>query len=173
MIRKEDVCKIGYFAKPHGIKGEINLVSSSNAFDETDEPYIICDMDGILVPFYVEEYRYKSENVILVKMENVDSEESARHFTNREVFYPLADMPEKDTVDGISWDSFIGYQVIDEKLGTLGEITDVDESTINILLQVHYQGRELLIPAADELILSADHVNKSISVSIPEGLLDI
>ena len=60
MIKKEDVFKIGQFAKPHGIKGEIALVTNSDVFDDSDDPYIICEMDGILVPFFIEEYRYKT-----------------------------------------------------------------------------------------------------------------
>lgn len=55
----------------------------------------------------------------------------------------------------------------------LAEITDVDESTINVLLQIDHNGEELLLPAAEELILSADHENKTLAVSIPEGLLDL
>lgn len=46
-----------------------------------------------------------------------------------------------------------------------------DESTINVLLQIDHNGEELLLPAAEELILSADHENKTLAVSIPEGLL--
>ena len=70
-------------------------------------------------------------------------------------------------------DSFIGYRVIDEHHGEIGEITDVDESTINVLLQIDHNGEELLLPAAEELILSADHENKTLAVSVPEGLLDL
>lgn len=51
MIKSEEVFKIGQFTKPHGIKGEITLVTDCDVFDDTDDPYIICDMDGILVPF--------------------------------------------------------------------------------------------------------------------------
>ena len=65
MIKKEDVFKIGQFAKPHGIKGEIALVTNSDVFDDSDDPYIICEMDGILVPFFIEEYRYKTDTCLL------------------------------------------------------------------------------------------------------------
>ena len=68
MIKKEDVFKIGQFAKPHGIKGEIALVTNSDVFDDSDDPYIICEMDGILVPFFIEEYRYETDTVILLKL---------------------------------------------------------------------------------------------------------
>ncbi|WP_459189022.1 ribosome maturation factor RimM [Parabacteroides sp. APC149_11_2_Y6] len=172
MIKKEDVFKIGLFTKPHGIKGEIGLMTSSDVFDDSEDLYIVCDMDGILVPFFVEDYRYKTDNVILLKLKNVDDEQAAREFSNREVFYPL-DKMEDDLIGDITWDSFIGYQVIDEALGELGAITDVDESTINVLLQIDHKGKEILLPAAEELILSADHENKTLTVSVPEGLLDL
>lgn len=173
MIKKEEVFKIGQFAKPHGIKGEISLVTNSDVFDDSEEPYIICEMDGILVPFFIEEYRYKSDSVILVKLKNVDDEKAAREFVNREVFYSLDEVDEDDLVGDMTWDSFIGYIVEDEVLGEIGEIMNVDESTINVLLQIDYKGEELLLPAAEELILSADHDNKKLVVSIPEGLLDL
>lgn len=172
MIKKEDVFKIGLFTKPHGIKGEIGLMTSSDVFDDSEDLYIVCDMDGILVPFFVEDYRYKTDNVILLKLKNVDDEQAAREFSNREVFYPL-DKMEDDLIGDITWDSFIGYQVVDEAIGELGAITDVDESTINVLLQIDHQGKEILLPAAEELILSADHENKTLTVSVPEGLLDL
>lgn len=172
MIKKEDVFKIGQFAKPHGIKGEIALVTNSDVFEDSDDPYIICEMDGILVPFFIEEYRYKTDTVILLKLKNVNDEKAAREFSNREVFYSLDEVDEDDLVGDMTWDSFIGYRVIDEHHGEIGEITDVDESTINVLLQIDHNGEELLLPAAEELILSADHENKTLTVSIPEGLLD-
>lgn len=174
MIKKEDVFKIGKFAKPHGIKGEIALITNSDVFDESDEPYILCEMDGILVPFFVESFRYKTDTVVLLKLKNVEDERAAREFSSREVFYSLDEVDDDDDLVGdITWDSFIGYTVSDQKRGMLGPITDVDETTINVLLQIDYRGEEILLPAAEELILSADHENKTLTVSLPEGLLDL
>ena len=73
----------------------------------------------------------------------------------------------------MTWDSFIGYTVIEEKFGILGKITDVDESTINVLLSVDHEGEELLIPAAEELITDADHEARTLTVSLPDGLLEL
>lgn len=173
MIKKEEVFKIGHFAKPHGIKGEISLVTNCDLFDDVDDPCVICEMDGILVPFFIEEYRYKTDTVMLVKLENVNDEKAAREFTNREVFFLLDAVDEDDLLGDMSWDSFIGYTVTDQKHGELGKITDVDETTINVLLQIDHNGEEILLPAAEELILTADHDNKTLQVSIPEGLLDL
>lgn len=173
MIKKEDVFKIGQFAKPHGIKGEISLVTNSDVFDESDDPYIICEIDGILVPFFIEEYRYKTDTVVLLKLENVDSEQAAREFVNRDVYYSLDEVDDSDLVGDMTWDSFIGYRVSDREAGELGSITDVDETTANVLLRIDSEGKELLLPAAEELIVSVDHENKQMVVALPEGLLDL
>jgi len=173
MIKKEEVFKIGRFAKPHGVKGELALLTNSDVFDDVDDLYIVCDIDGILVPFFVEEYRYKSESVILVKLDYVNTEESAREFVNLDVYFPLDAVEESDLVGDMTWDSFIGYTVTDEKHGFLGKVVNVDESTINVLLQIDYRGEELLFPAVEELITGVDHPGKQITVFLPEGLLDL
>lgn len=174
MIKKEEVFKIGRFAKPHGVKGELALLTNSDVFDEVDDLYIVCDIDGILVPFFVEEYRYKSEAVVLVKLEYVNSEEVAREFVNLDVYFPLDAVEETDDLVGdMTWDSFIGYTVTDEKQGLLGKVVNVDESTINVLLKIDYKGEELLLPAVEELITDVDHPGKQMTVSLPEGLLDL
>ncbi len=174
MIRKEEVFKIGQFAKPHGVKGEISLVTGCDLFDTVDDPYVVCEIDGILVPFFIEEYRYKSDTVMLVKLEGVDNEKSAREFSGREVFFPLKYVEDEDCLVGdMSWDGFVGYTVVDERHGTLGRITDVDDTTLNVLFQIDHGGSELLLPAAEELIVSVSHDDKTLRVSVPEGLLNL
>jgi 16S rRNA processing protein RimM len=173
MIKKEDIISIGHFAKPHGIKGEMNLILSADiSFDEWEEPYIVCEMEGILVPFYLEEYRYKSDTSLFVKLENVDSDGAAREFANREAFCPPEVVTDQDA-DRLSWSRFIGYNVVDTAHGLVGEITGIDESTLNVLLVINCKDNELLIPAAEEFILSADPAGKQLKVELPDGLLDL
>ncbi len=173
MIKEEEVFKIGRFAKPHGVKGELSLLTNSEVFDEAEDPYLVCSIDGILVPFFIEGYRYKSDSVVLVKLEYVDTEEAAREFANLDVFYPLDAVDESDLVGDMTWDSFVGYTVSDAIHGLLGEITSVDESTANVLFEIDYKGEPLLFPAAEELIGSVDPATRQITVRAPEGLLDL
>lgn len=173
MIQPEEVFKIGQFAKPHGIKGELALVTTSDVFDDSDDPYVVVEIDGILVPFFIEEYRYKSDTVTLVKLEKIDTEEAAREFAGRDVYYPLDEVEESNLIGDITWDSLIGYTVTDLRYGELGRITDVDDTTLNVLLKIDRDGEEWLLPAADELITDADHSTKRLTVSLPEGLLDL
>ena len=53
MIRRDDVYKIGKLGKPHGVKGEITFAITDDVFDRVDAEYLVLDINGILVPFYL------------------------------------------------------------------------------------------------------------------------
>ena len=58
--------------------------------------------------------------------------------------------------------------------GYVGEVTDVDTSTVNTLFVVEdIRGEELLIPACEELITDVDTIHRVITMSLPEGLLNL
>ena len=96
MIKKEEVYKIGLFNKPHGIHGELQFTFTDDIFDRVDCDYLICLLDGIFVPFFIEEYRFRSDSTALVKLEGVDSAERARMFTNIEVYFPVKQEGRRD-----------------------------------------------------------------------------
>ena len=170
MIRKEEVFKIGVINKPHGVKGEVSFTFTDDIFDRVDCDYLILLMDGILVPFFMEEYRFRSDNVALVKFEDIDTAEEARKFTNVEVYFPKKFMDEQEDVT--SWNFFIGFRVEDVHHGYLGEITDVDDTTINVLFSIEKDGEELLLPAHEEFIIDLDRKKKVMKVDVPDGLIE-
>lgn len=170
MIKREDVYRIGTIGKPHGIKGEVTFSFMDDVFDRVDAEYVFLMMDGILVPFFMEEYRFRSDSGALVKFEGIDSAEQARMLTNVEVYFPKHLTPVDDTLPG--WDYFIGFRVEDLHHGLLGTLSGVDESTVNVLLVVSDGDREILIPAHEDFMVSLDEENRLMTVDIPEGLLD-
>ena len=171
MIRKEEVFKIGVIGKPHGVKGEVSFTFTDDIFDRVDGEYLILLMDGILVPFFLEEYRFKTDTVALVKFEDIDTAEQARRLTHAEVYFPMKYMETQEEVS--SWNYFIGFRVEDVHQGLLGTVTDVDESTLNVLFAIeNASGDEILLPAHEEFILEVDHDQKILTVEVPEGLLN-
>lgn len=172
MIRPEEVYCIGKFTRTHGVQGEMAMTFTDDVFDRTDCPYLICSMDGILVPFFIEEYRFKSDNVALIKFERIDTNEAASIFTNKEVYFPKSYAEEAE--DGeYSWQYFIGFDTEDTTHGHLGELVDVDESTVNTLFVVERSdGEEILIPAQETFIEDIDHERRLIKFNLPDGLLD-
>ena len=108
MIRKEDVYKIGKLGKTHGIKGEISMQVDDDVFDRVEADYLVLELDGIMVPFFMEEYRFKTDETALIKFEGIDTQERARELTGTEVFFPRE----------------------------VGKIEYVDEQTINIMFEL-------------------------------------
>lgn len=172
MIRPEEVYKIGIFNKPHGIHGELQFSFTDDIFDRVEAEYIICPMEGILVPFFIEEYRFRSDNSALMKLEGVDNAERARMFTNTEVYFPKK-LAEEAGPGEITWNYFIGFEVEDTHHGKLGEVIDVDTTTINTLFVVSRPDDELLIPAQEEFIINIDEKRRLITMELPTGLIAI
>ncbi|MBR5964205.1 MAG: 16S rRNA processing protein RimM [Bacteroidaceae bacterium] len=172
MINPDEVICIGKFTRTHGVKGEIAMSFTNDVFDRTDCPYLICSMDGILVPFFIEEYRFKSNTVALIKFEHIDTIEQARAFTNKEAYFPVKYIPEDEELE-YTWESFIGYEIFDATLGFVGEVVDVDDTTINVLFIVERpDGSEVMIPAQEDLIENLDHDNRKVLFNLPEGLIE-
>ena len=173
MIRRDDVYKIGKLGKPHGVKGEITFAITDDVFDRVDAEYLVLDINGILVPFYMEEYRFKNDENVLVKFEDIDTQEQARNYTGCDVYFPrhLSDSDEEH----MTWAEIIGFQLVDAPTGkVIGTLESVDNSTANLLFEVNTpEGKELLIPANEDLLEEVNAEKKEIRMAIPEGLLDL
>lgn len=171
MISQENVYKIGILGKPHGIKGELSFMFNDDVFDRVDADYLIILIDGILVPFYIEEYRFHGNDTALVKFYDIDDSDRARDLTGCEVYFPkaLSDVDEFDN----SWESIVGFDVFNGD-NYIGTISSVDTSTENILLSVSTNdGNEILIPAAEEFMKNIDADKNKIVMELPDGLLDV
>ena len=169
MIKREEVYKIGRLGKAHGIRGEVSFLFDDDVFDRVDADYLILDIDGILVPFFLEEYRFKSDANALVKFDGIDTLERAKELTGCEVFFPREMSDEDD--EHISWAEIVGYELVDSETGTVaGTIASVDDSTMNTLFELE-DGR--LIPASEELIQKIDTKKHQIEIKLPEGILEL
>ena len=169
MIRQEEVYKIGKLGKAHGVKGEISFLFDDDVFDRTEADYLVLDLDNILVPFFIEEYRFKTDDNALMKFEGIDTQERARELTGCDVYFPR-ELAETDE-ERLSWAAIRGFELIDANTGkSAGRIASVDDSTINILFELE-DGK--LIPASEELITNVDTKKQQIFINLPEGILEL
>ena len=169
MIKREDVYKIGKLGKTHGVSGELSFLFDDDVFDRTDADYLILRIDGILVPFFIEEYRFKSDANAIIKFEGIDTQDRAREFTGSDVYFPRELNDEEE--NGLSWAAIVGFDIIDASTSkTVGRIASVDDSTINILFELE-DGK--LIPASEELITDIDKHKKTITIDLPKGILEL
>ena len=146
------------------------MMFDDDIFDRMDAEYLVLDIDGIMVPFFMEEYRFKSQETVLVKFEGVDTQERAKELTGTEVFFPR-ELANEDESDVLRYAQLVGFTVINATDGeAIGEISAVDEQTVNIMFELS-DGR--LIPASEELIADIDTGKKTITMIIPNGILEL
>lgn len=94
-------------------------------------------------------------------------------FTNVDVYFPIGHVDEADSGE-LSWNFFAGFRMEDVNHGVLGEVVEVDNSTVNTLFVVECSdGEELLVPAQEEFIVGIDQKHRLITVDLPEGLLNL
>lgn len=173
MINKDDTYPIGRITKAHGLRGEVVFAFTDPVFDDIDSDYLICEVDGILVPFFIEEYRFKNDSAALVKFEDIDTLEQTRQIVGSTVYFEKKYMREADRNE-MSLNYFIGFTILDTEVGQVGTIADIDDNTDNwLFVVVRSDGSECLIPARDEFITDIDHTNKTIEMNLPTGLLDL
>ncbi|MFA6702665.1 MAG: ribosome maturation factor RimM [Dysgonamonadaceae bacterium] len=171
MIFKEDLILIGKLLKPHGIKGEITLLFEKEIYTEIDTPYYFFELDGIFVPFFVEEIWLITNISARVKFEDIDAETTAAKYSNTLVFIEHKNVHSFDLPDD-DWNSLIGYTVEDQSGIALGVIDAVDSSTLNVLFIVKKDDVELLIPATEDFITEIDDEKRLIRMELPDGLID-
>lgn len=168
-MKEEEVFKIGQLGKPHGVKGEVSFSFTTDVWDRVDADYLVLMIDGILVPFFLEEYRFRGEHSALLKFEGKDSIEDIQDIVGAEVYFPYSLTPDDDDSD-YTWGYFEGFRVVDDNAGALGVIARVDESTVNVLFELE---SGMLIPAVESFINDIDHEGRVIHMHLPDGLMDL
>lgn len=177
MILREDIIEIGVYNKPHGINGEISASFDYDIDIIKDIECFISNINGIFVPFFAENIRAKSKDSVLLKIEGLDNENSVKLLVNNTIYalkstFKTSQETTEDT-DELPLDYFIGFTIIEEKDGIIGEIIDVDYSTENLLFIVNHKNEQVFIPATDDFIIDIDLENKSLTMNLPLGILDI
>lgn len=168
MIRQEEVYRIGRLGKTHGVKGEVTLLFDDDIFERVDCDYLILEVDGILVPFFIEEYRFKGDTTAIMKFEDVDTQQRAQELTGCNVFFPRS-LAEEDNTPSLSM--LIGFNLVEaSSAAVIGRIAAIDDSTANLLFELE---DGTLIPANDDLIENIDMAKKQITMNLPEGILTL
>ncbi len=172
MIKRDEIIKIGQFNKPHALQGEISFTLINDIFDNSETPYIVCNIDGIYVPFFIEEYRFKTATTGFMKLIDIESSDDAKMFTNIDIYYPKIYI-NKEEDSTIGKDFFLNFKVFENNGNYLGYISDVDDSTANVLFIINNETDDdpILIPAVDSFIKNINEEEKIIILDLPEGLI--
>lgn len=178
MIKEEDLTIIGKLIKPHGIKGEINAELDVDDIALENFKCIILDMDGIFVPFFISAVRPKSHFVRLIKIIDIDNESDAGELSGKNIFVLTSELSQFVSVsnddDNVYLSELVGFDAFDINNGYIGKITDIDDSTENVLFVLEININEkIFIPAVEDFIFELNIDKKQITFDLPDGLVTL
>ena len=173
MITRDEIISIGKFNKTHGINGEISATINTPDAVLDNCSCIVCDIDGIFVPFFIRDFRYKSQDTVLLTIDDINNDQDAMMLVNKDIYVKRSDYSEAlEDEDQVPIDFFIGFNAVVN--GLKGNIVDIDDSTANVLFVIETtDGKQILIPAVDEFITDFDSKKRTIKMEVPNELLDL
>ncbi len=172
MSNFNDYFYLGKVVKAHGYEGKVSIYLDTDEPEEySDVEMIFVNIGGNLVPYFISDLSLLN-NKAVVSFWYVDSIEKANGLVNKEIYLPSSLLPEL-TGNKFYYHEVKDMLVIDDTFGELGPISAVLEYPNQAVLQVFYEGKEVLIPISNEVILNVDRKQNKMTIKAPDGLLDI
>ncbi len=172
-MRKEECFYLGKIAKKFSFKGEVL------AYLDTDEPELYENMESVfvelnknLVPFFIENCSLHKNDFLRIKFEDVYTEQDADELIGCELYLPLSFLPKLEG-NQFYYHEVIGFEIEDQRLGVVGKIVSVNDSTAQPLFEVLNGEVEMLIPMIDQFLVKVDRENKKVIMNLPEGLVEM
>lgn len=172
-MRKKDCFYLGKIAKKFSFKGEVLV------YLDTDEPELYTELEsmfveinGHLVPFFIEKASLHKEKFLRTQFEDVDSEDAADDIVGKDVYLPLTMLPALEG-NKFYYHEVVGFDAIDQRLGNFGTILRISDNGVQALFEVQKDDAVILIPLIDEFIVEVNRTNKSILFNTPQGLIDL
>lgn len=172
-MNKDNCFQLGHIAKVHGLHGEVGIVLDVDFPEEYEDlKHVFVEQKSRLVPFFLEHFVWQFSNKALAKFEDYDTIEAVTPLVGSGLFLPL-DQLEELPEDQYYYHELIGFEVLDEVLGSIGDVKVIYDLQTQDLMGVEHQGKEVLIPIQDGIVLKVDKVAKKVYCQLPTGLLDI
>lgn len=171
-MTKEEAFYIGYITKTKGLKGEVQLYFEFEDYKSLDLDVVFAEMNGKMVPFFVASHKIYPNSTGLFYFDDIDHIDKAQALLKKKIYLPLSKMPERGE-DEFFYTDLKGFIAVDETLGELGEIIEVNEYPQQFVATVHYKNRDILFPLNEDFIVEIDDEENILHLDLPEGLLDI
>ncbi len=167
---------IGKTLKAHGIKGELKFALEELYLPIADALNIVfLDINDAKIPYFVEQVALGKNSRL--KLEDIIDRTQAEKLEFKKIYLREEDLepvkPFLPEVETLQYEYLIGYQLQDSELGMLGEILAVEEFPQQEMAILQHNGKEVMIPLHESLIVKEDKEAKIIELDLPEGLLDL
>lgn len=164
--------KIGKLVATHGFKGDLVLLHELGKKTSLKglKTIFLENKTNSFLPWFIQSVKIRNEKEVLLKLEGIDSKETAIALLQKQVWLPEEDFKKYSARTAPA--AMLGYEVIDQG-NPLGKILELIEQPHQLLCRLDIRGKEVLIPLHEESLRKIDHRKKEIWVEIPDGLLDI
>ena len=172
-MKKEDCFYLGKIVKKYSFKGEVLLkldTDQPELYEQLDALFL--DLNHSLIPYFIEKAQLHKSDLLRIKFEDVSTEDAAEELLKKEVYLPLNLLPKLEG-NRFYYHEVIGFEVIDENFGSVGVISNINDTTAQALFEIDREGTEVLIPLNDDIIRSVDRNKKTVTVHTPPGLIDL
>ena len=132
---------------------------------DLQEPVFI-EFEGLPVPFFFESFTPKGNNRAIVQLTGVRNLKDADELSGADVY---ADYFEEDQEE-----DFTGWTVRDQDGREVGSVSAFEDIPGNTCLWVQRaDGQEILLPLHQDLVLGVDENKHILTLTIPDGILDL
>ncbi|MDE6973482.1 MAG: ribosome maturation factor RimM [Lachnospiraceae bacterium] len=168
----EDLLKVGIISSTHGIKGEVKV------FPTTDDPQRFKKLDRVLLDSGKEKRELKIQSVkffkqfVIVKFAEINDINDVEQYKGSSLLVTRKQAVTLDKDEYFIAD-LIGISVTAPKEQLKGRLKDVIETGANDVYVIELSdGRELLLPAIKECVLSVDIEKGEMQIRLLDGLLE-
>lgn len=168
-----DFLQIARVLKSNGTEGEVLVGFREIGPEDLDikEPVFI-EFDGLPVPFFIESFTRRGSSRALVKLTGIKTLADAEEIAGRPVLAPRSSLIEYEGGDeGLTVEDLVGWTLLDADGGKAGTITGYEDIPGNPCMYVETASGQAMVPLHEDLILSIDEEEETISMDIPEGLI--
>jgi 16S rRNA processing protein RimM len=172
-MSQDEFFQLGKVVKQSGSNGELVFLFNPEMLPGNIKmESVFIQLQGNLIPFFIDHYRMKSNNQSLVKLLDINSNDDAAPLLGCGLFLPNSMKPKTRKSRKVELD-LVGFHVIDHVHGDIGIVVNILEMPMQELLDIDHDGKQILVPLVDEIIIGIDEKKKTLMIEAPEGLIEI
>ena len=163
---------LGRIFKIHGYDGTL-AVKLEKDFIENIPPMesVFLEIEGKPVPFFISTSEYAGGDILKLKFEGYGTYEKVSGFAGCRLFL----ISGSENTGPASGDKNIsGFRVVLKDKTIIGDAEEIINNPGHDLIKIiSPEKKEILIPFHGDFIIRIDEIKRTITVQLPEGLIDI
>ncbi|MDR1876317.1 MAG: ribosome maturation factor RimM [Flavobacteriaceae bacterium] len=170
-MRLEDCYYLGTITRTHGLKGHLVVkLDTDKPEDYNNLELVFVDFNGIPVPFFIEECQLLNKDSLRVKFK--DNPTDIQNIIGSDLYLPLNTLPKLEGKQ-FYYHEVIHFDLTDDKNRIIGKIIEINDAGAQALFSIQLNEKNIYIPIINDWIVEVNREKRTISMILPEGILDL